>query len=78
MARPLKVAELERHPEFPYVTWDLKPTKRGKLSIAEGRGGPFNLSYEIHGHGPRHLLVRMNPHLFRGYEHSVYLGSVGG
>lgn len=57
---PLTVEELKQHPEFQYVTWDLKPTKEGKVPVAKNRGGPVELSYEVHGHGPIHLVVRLN------------------
>jgi len=54
--KALTADELQQHPEFPYVTWDLTPTKRGKVAVAEGRGGPINISYEVHGHGPIHIV----------------------
>jgi hypothetical protein len=25
--------------------------------VGQGRGGPFHISYEIHGHGPLHIVV---------------------
>ena len=55
--RALKASELEKHPEFPYLTWDLKPSKKAKLPVAASRGGPLNLAYEVHGNGPRKLIV---------------------
>lgn len=54
---PLTAAELIKHPEFEHVIYDLQPTKKGKVTVAQGRGGPFNIAYEIHGHGPIHLVV---------------------
>jgi hypothetical protein len=53
----MKAAELEAHPEFPYLTWPLEPSQKGKLPVAKGRGGPLNISYEVHGHGPRKMIV---------------------
>jgi len=53
----MTAAELLEHPEYPYVTWDLKPQKKGKAAVAKGRGGPFNIAYEVHGHGPTKLVV---------------------
>jgi hypothetical protein len=53
----LTAAELEAHPEFPYITWDLKPRIKAKLPVAAIRGGPINISYEVHGDGPRKLVV---------------------
>jgi len=54
---PLTAEELLRHPEYPYTIWDLKPAHKGKAVVAKDRGGPFNIAYEIHGHGDRHLVV---------------------
>lgn len=49
---PLTSAEIVEHPAFKDVIWDLKPTTKGKCAVATGRGGPFNIAYEIHGTGP--------------------------
>lgn len=57
--RQLTAAEIQKHPEFPHVAWPLKPDSHGKLAVAKGRGGPFNIAWEIHGHGPRHLVLVM-------------------
>lgn len=54
--------ELLAHPEYNHLIWDLKPERKGKLAVARNRGGPINIAYEVHGHGPRHLVVR--PFLF--------------
>ena len=52
-----------QHPEFQHVTWALKPAKKGKVDVAEGRGGPLQIAYEIHGNGPTKLVVSTtNPH----------------
>lgn len=53
----MRAEELTEHPEYPYVTWDLKPERKEKVAVAEGRGGPFGIAYEIHGHGPAHVVV---------------------
>ena len=55
---PLTAAEIVEHPEFNHVVWDLKPARKGKLAVAKGRGGPLQISYEIHGIGPIRLVVR--------------------
>ena len=52
---PLTAAEIQAHPEYPHVNWDLKPDKREKIDVARGRGGPFKIAYELHGHGPNHV-----------------------
>ncbi|OCL06805.1 alpha/beta-hydrolase [Glonium stellatum] len=54
--KPMTAAELVLHPEYPHITWDLQPAKKGKAVVATGRGGPINIAYEIHGHGSRHLV----------------------
>ena len=53
----LTVAQLQQHPEFKNAIWDLKPTDKGKVNVAEGRGGPFNIAYEIHGNGEHRLVI---------------------
>lgn len=55
--RPLTAEEVLAHPEYPHVTWDLPADKEGKIDVAAGRGGPFKLAYEVHGHGPSKILV---------------------
>ena len=39
------------------MTWPLKPAEKGKFAVAKGRGGPIQISYEIHGTGPTKLVV---------------------
>lgn len=58
---PLTAAELAQHPEFEHVVWDLKPTQAGKVSVGQGRGGPLDISYEIHGKGRRRMVVSITP-----------------
>ncbi|OCK75745.1 alpha/beta-hydrolase [Lepidopterella palustris CBS 459.81] len=53
---PMTTAALVQHPEYKHIVWDLQPTEQGKASVGQGRGGPFNISYEVHGHGNRHLV----------------------
>ena len=54
---PLSAVELVKHPEFEHVTWPLKPAEKGKVAVAKGRGGPIQISYEVHGTGPMKLVV---------------------
>lgn len=56
-ATPLTAAQLQEHPEFPYVNWELTPTKKGRVAAAKDRGGPINIAYEVHGNGPSHIVV---------------------
>ena len=53
----LSAEEVQNHPEFKHVNWDLKPDRKERINVAAGRGGPFKLSYELHGHGPRKIIV---------------------
>ena len=46
-----------KHPEFEHVIWELKPAEKGKVAVAKGRGGPIQISYEVHGNGPTKLVV---------------------
>lgn len=54
---PLTIEELLEHPEYNHTVWHLKPEKQGKVAVANDRGGPINIAYEVHGHGDRHLVV---------------------
>jgi hypothetical protein len=54
---PMTAEELLKHPEYDHTIWDLKPEKKGKVSVAKDRGGPIDIAYEVHGHGDRHLVV---------------------
>lgn len=49
--------ELLKHPEYHHTIWDLKPERKGKVAVAKDRGGPLNIAYEVHGRGPRHMVV---------------------
>ncbi|MCJ1312495.1 hypothetical protein MMC25_006169 [Agyrium rufum] len=48
----LPATEVVEHPEFKKLLWNLPPTKKGKIEVAKGRGGPLKIAYEIHGTGP--------------------------
>lgn len=51
------VEETLKHPAFPTAIYNLEPSQSGLLPVAKGRGGPFNVSWEIHGTGPMKLFV---------------------
>ncbi|KAF3764637.1 alpha/beta-hydrolase [Cryphonectria parasitica EP155] len=53
------VADVLKHPAFPTATWNLEPTKSGRLPVAEGRGGPLKIAWEVHGSGPVRLVFLM-------------------
>ncbi|KAG4027073.1 hypothetical protein MFRU_033g00440 [Monilinia fructicola] len=45
------VAEILAHKSYPDTIWRLTPTQSGKLPVGKGRGGPFNIDWEVHGSG---------------------------
>ncbi|KAI0390607.1 Alpha/Beta hydrolase protein [Xylariaceae sp. FL0594] len=49
--------EVTKSEAFPTAIWRLDPEKEGMLAVAAGRGGPFNLHWEVHGHGPVKLIL---------------------
>ncbi|KAK0749728.1 Alpha/Beta hydrolase protein [Schizothecium vesticola] len=54
------VAEVLQHPAFPTAIWTLVPAQSGLAPVAQTRaGGPFNISFEIHGTGPVKLVFIM-------------------
>ncbi|KAK4184492.1 hypothetical protein QBC35DRAFT_505821 [Podospora australis] len=53
------VAETLKHPAFPTAIWKLEPDRKGLAPVAEGRGGPLKISWEIHGEGPTKLIFIM-------------------
>lgn len=53
----MKAAEVLKHPSFGHTTFELVPRLKGKVSVAKSRGGPLDIAYEVHGNGPRHLIV---------------------
>ncbi|KAK4102371.1 alpha/beta-hydrolase [Parathielavia hyrcaniae] len=53
------VAETLKHPAYPTSIWNLEPDRKGLAPVAEGRGGPFNISWETHGAGPIKLVFIM-------------------
>ena len=55
------VEEISKSPAFPTAIWELEPHQKGLLPVAVGRGGPLNISWEIHGDGPIKFLVGAAP-----------------
>lgn len=53
---PLTADELLRHPEYDHTIWPLVPDKKGQLDVAHTRGGPLEISFEVHGTGDIHLV----------------------
>lgn len=63
IGKQLSAEEVLQHPEYPHVNWKLSYEKRERIDVAAGRGGPFKIAYELHGHGPRKIVVRLAPDL---------------
>ncbi|KAL6703817.1 hypothetical protein ACN47E_009036 [Coniothyrium glycines] len=53
---PMTAEELVKHPEYTHTIWPLQPTKQGKVAVAQDRGGPVKIAYEVHGQGDRHVV----------------------
>lgn len=51
------VEAVPKSPAFPTAIWRLQPHQYGLLPVAAERGGPLNISWEIHGEGPIKLIV---------------------
>ncbi|KAG5926215.1 hypothetical protein E4U53_003117 [Claviceps sorghi] len=51
--------ETRQHPAYRTAVWGLEPHSCGKAAVAEGRGGPLNLYWEVHGEGPTKILLVM-------------------
>jgi hypothetical protein len=51
------VAETLLHQAYSDTVWQFEPTRRGKLPVAKGRGGPIKIAWEVHGHGPIQVVV---------------------
>ncbi|KAL2117609.1 hypothetical protein VTJ04DRAFT_7269 [Mycothermus thermophilus] len=54
-----KIADVLKHPAYHTSVWNLEPDRKGLTPVAEGRGGPIKISWEIHGVGPIKLLFIM-------------------
>ena len=52
------VDETLAHRAYEDAVWKFDPVRQGKLSVADGRGGPFNIAWEVHGSGPILVVVR--------------------
>ncbi|KAG6024583.1 hypothetical protein E4U41_001737, partial [Claviceps citrina] len=48
-----------RHGAFASAVWGLEPRLSGTVAVAEGRGGPVELYWEVHGEGETKLVLLM-------------------
>lgn len=58
IGQQLSAEEVQNHPEFAHVNWKLPYERRERIDVANGRGGPFKMAYELHGRGPQKTVVR--------------------
>lgn len=56
-ARLPSVEDTLNHPAFPTTVWNLESDQKGVAAVAQNRGGPYRITWEIHGVGPSKLLV---------------------
>ncbi|KAI1394150.1 alpha/beta-hydrolase [Hypoxylon trugodes] len=56
MAFP-SLEEVSKSPAFPTAIWKLQPHQSGFLPVAADRGGPLNISWEVHGEGLIKLIL---------------------
>lgn len=55
----LTADEVIAHPAYKHLDWNLPAASTGTTPVAQNRrGGPLNLYWQIHGHGPIKLVVR--------------------
>ncbi|CAK7242365.1 MAG: hypothetical protein STHCBS139747_003853 [Sporothrix thermara] len=59
LAKLTTVAETLKHPSYSDATFNLQPTRSGRLPVAAGRGGPLNIGWEVHGEGPIKIVFIM-------------------
>jgi hypothetical protein len=65
------VEEILAHQSYPDTVWRLVPTQSGKLPVAKGRGGPFNIDWEVHGSGDIKVVVSWRFFYGRIWERSL-------
>ncbi|KAI1413076.1 alpha/beta-hydrolase [Hypoxylon sp. FL1857] len=74
------VDDVAKSPAFPTAMWRLEPHQSGLLPVAAGRGGPFNISWEVHGDGPVKLILISGLGFFKtAYQRqTMYFGHIHG
>ncbi|XXH02961.1 hypothetical protein Hte_009351 [Hypoxylon texense] len=74
------IDEVTKSPAFPTATWQLEPHQSGLLPVAARRGGPVNISWEVHGDGPVKLILIPGLGFFKtAYQRqTMYFGHVRG
>ncbi|KAF8251869.1 alpha/beta-hydrolase [Wilcoxina mikolae CBS 423.85] len=59
MGKPLTLDEIIQHPELTNVIARHEPNRKGAAFVAQGRGGPISIAYEVYGCGLIHLVFIM-------------------
>ncbi|KAI0829565.1 alpha/beta-hydrolase [Hypoxylon sp. FL0890] len=74
------VEDVVKNPAFPTAVWQLEPHQSGLLPVAAERGGPLNISWEVHGDGPVKLILISGLGFFKtAYQRqTMYFGHVHG
>ncbi|KAI1404391.1 alpha/beta-hydrolase [Hypoxylon fuscum] len=74
------IEDVAESPAFPTAIWQLEPHQSGLLPVAAGRGGPLNISWEVHGDGPVKLVFISGLGFFKtAYQRqTMYFGHVRG
>ncbi|OTB02930.1 hypothetical protein M426DRAFT_322175 [Hypoxylon sp. CI-4A] len=72
--------DVVKNPAFPTAMWQLEPHQSGVLPVAAGRGGPFNVAWEVHGDGPIKLILVCGLGFFKTafQRQTMYFGHVRG
>ncbi|KAI2463488.1 alpha/beta-hydrolase [Annulohypoxylon bovei var. microspora] len=74
------VEDVAKSPAFPTAMWQLEPHQAGLLPVAIGRGGPIDISWEVHGDGPVKLILISGLGFFKGafQRQTMYFGHARG
>ncbi|KAI1100835.1 alpha/beta-hydrolase [Jackrogersella minutella] len=74
------VEDVAQSPAFPTAMWQLVPHQSGLLPVGAGRGGPVDISWEVHGDGPVKLILICGLGFFKTafQRQTMYFGHVRG
>lgn len=53
----LTASEVVNHPAYPYIIRTFPPTSKGTVQVPGGWGANCEIVYEIHGTGPKKIVV---------------------
>lgn len=53
------IEHVKTHPAFDTALWNLRPSQSGIVLAGQGITYPAKVSWEIHGHGPIRVIVRL-------------------